>query len=313
MTFLIARLSLYYLDTVGQVVTTAYGKGPISDILPSNASNAERYQVQLPYGESYVSASSIAKNSATNSKKEENGDAVMSEIDVNTQPSPSTKIAVNGAADYCCLFGTEQMYIFMRLYCTIVKILELASSKSVREDGANISEDKDGDKKMGSDAGEKCYTSFINKVKEALKSSSSTSDRTAFESKCRFYCKDIAYLLTCVPDLVKECINVVDAVVKEDLCETLYNCSTDKGPNIQETRKRSLEASNSASYRLQFQRKGEVGLYFCHLPADADLLDQPLLIPESAQPEVGVAKKRDAADDDDSSSDNERDVKRFRV
>jgi len=166
----------------------------------------------------------------------------------------------------------------------------------------------------------KSYASFINKVKDALKSSSTMSDRTAFESKCRFYCKDIVYLLTCVPDLVKECVNALGAVVKEDLYGALYDCSTDKVSNVQEARKRSLDVSNSATYRLQFQRTGEVGFYFCYLPADVDLLDQPPLAPESAQPDVGAgAKKRDAAgnddddDDDDDSSGNERDVKRFRV
>merc|ERR1712226_526954 len=84
------------------------------------------------------------------------------------------------------------------------------------------------------------------------------------------------------------------AVVKEDLYGALYDCSTDKVSNVQEARKRSLDVSNSATYRLQFQRTGEVGFYFCYLPADVDLLDQPPLAPESAQPDVGAgAKKRD--------------------
>ena len=258
-----------------------------------------------------IFASSIENNnSETMSMKEQHGDVVMGGTEDDTsQSEPNTNIANDGAAIHCCIFGTEQMYVFTRLYCTLIKILELASSKVVSEEGA--SGDGDGDKK----GDERSYASFMNKVKDALKSSSTISDRTAFESKCRFYCKDIAYLLTCVPDLVKECVNVLGAVVKEDLFGALYDCSTDKLSNVQEARKRSLDVSNAATYRLQFQRKGEVGFYFCYLPADADLLDQPPLAPESAQPDIGaVAKKRDAAGDDgNDSSENERDVKRFRV
>jgi len=225
------------------------------------------------------------------------------------QSKPNIDDANDGADVHCCIFGTEQIYIFIRLYCTLIKTLELTSSKVVSEEGdsGNGDDDKKGDEK--SDA------SFINKVKDALKNSSTMSDETAFESKRQFYCKDIAYLLACVPDLVKEFVNVLGAVVNEDLHGTLYDCSMDKVSNVQEVRKRSLDVSYSATYRLQFQQKGEFGFYFCYLPADADLLDQPPLAPESAQPDIGaVAKKRDAAgDDDNDSSENERDVKRFCV
>ena len=70
--------------------------------------------------------------------KEQHGDVVMGGTEDDTsQSEPNTNIANDEAAVHCCIFGTEQMYIFIRLYCTLIKILELASSKVVSEEGAS--------------------------------------------------------------------------------------------------------------------------------------------------------------------------------
>lgn len=183
----------------GQRVRSCVGDGKIISVEESQTNDSFRYLVNFSFGVGYAHPSALHLLASSES-----------------EPVADTG-SDNAAAhlmqdDIQVLFGTEEVYIFMRLYILLVTMLYQAKDILDRQ---SVSGNPEEEARPG-------YTGVMASLQDLVEGK---NDAKAFEAECRKVVADDVYNFVAIPPLVESCARAVVKVVKEGDVENLYHCS----------------------------------------------------------------------------------------
>lgn len=170
--------------TVGQRVRTSVDDGQIISV---GQGNNTRYLVKFSFGVGYVLPSAIEQTLPSSNS--------TSDMDIS---SASSQLLSD---DIQVLFGTEKMYLFMRLYILLVTMLYQAKGIA----------DKTG-----------YYSKVVSSIQDLLQGK---IDAKVFEEGCRNNVSTDFYNFFAIPPLVEKCADALIKMAKEDCAESLFQIS----------------------------------------------------------------------------------------
>jgi histone deacetylase complex regulatory component SIN3 len=224
--------------TPGQKVKTAVGEGQVVSV--DKTAGAFRYLIKFPFGVGFVKASAVLHLIPTGSASEE--------MDTSADTVDASQLMQD---DIQVLFGTESIYLLMRLYILLATMLYQAKFIVDR----------------------KGCPSIMSSLQDLIGGKVSAKD---FEAKCRKVVGKEVYNFVAIPPLVESCAEAIVKVAKEGCIENLYNCSQLKLKDLNQLRNLSLDVTEEAVYRLQIQSSSSQ-VFFSHVPIEAELqLTNPL-------------------------------------
>lgn len=172
------------LVVVGQRVRTVVGDGQIISVIDGVTPNSFQYLVKFSFGVGYVRPSAVAHLLPTN----------------NTQIDESSANRAQLMTDNLqIIFGTEKIYLMVRLYVLLVTMLQHA------KDMAGVG-----------------YSRILSSLKDLIVGKVDTKD---FETDCRKLAKINVFHYASIPHLVEACADAIVKVADEDAVDTLYHCS----------------------------------------------------------------------------------------
>ena len=180
--------------TPGQRVRTTVGDGEIVSVNEGKTPHSFRYLVKFPFGVGYVQPSAVAHLLPSS-----NSISDMGTSSVNASQLMQDDIQV--------LYGTEKIYIFVRLYILLVTMLYQA--KDIIEDIT--------DRKNSTD-----QPDVMSSLQDLIQGKVEAKD---FEAECRKHVDTYAYNFVAIPPLVESCAEALVKVAKEDYLESLYHFS----------------------------------------------------------------------------------------
>jgi hypothetical protein len=310
-----------FVDATGQQVRTSFGDGTILSFIETEKDLGPRYRVKFPYGIGFVSASSIAHGlqTADGAKYVRHDGRVVKEDNAmnGDKETPSIKLAKK----FKLLFGTENIYVFMRLYSGLVSLLDdveaFCRANPTMADPAKSyynpmkSVDEKRDAKLD-------FSTMILKLQNVISKKQSAKD---FEAHCRRMSPEMVHKMAALPKIIERCADVMCETATEDLLLPLFDfCQYPESDPVQ-VRSKCLSLSPEVAYRMQLNASTG-NLYFSYLPEGEVLSTAPLDDDDDDDDEVmggADASSDDEVDDDDDSLDLEdeeedlRQVKRLKV
>ncbi len=188
--------------TPGQRVRTTVGDGQILSVADRPSF---RYLVKFSFGIGYVVPSAV--------------DHLLSASDADMDISADDAADANHlmSDDIQVLFGTEKIYLFMRLYVLLVTMLYQAAKVTMLHQVKDIADGKGaGADKPGS------FTGVLSSLKELLRGK---IDSKSFQEECTENVDSDVYNFVAIPPLVEKCASALVKMAKEDCLKYLYQCS----------------------------------------------------------------------------------------
>lgn len=246
---------------LGQLVKTSFGNGCVISFVEAGSHAGAHYKIKFPFGTGYVRPSSIVHHLSPNEQVQYVRSGGFMEL-LNATDSKMDDQEVKLLPPSCQLiFGTEKLYLFMRMYCALLGVLD-----SIRNDIFQLS----GQIGMNGKAN-KSYAEFISVVKQY------TIEKTTFKSyelQCRSILKMKPYEMASVPRLLEKCSDLLVKVAKEDKVLSLYDFYQLKHMNPCLQRTQSLEVTSDAVYRIQYEgTEGKV--HFSYMPKKREMHMMP--------------------------------------
>ena len=193
--------------TPGQKVRTTVGDGQVVSVSDDAGGETPfRYLVRFGFGTGYVWPDAIAHVLPPNVATVPDGPA-----EEDGAPPPGSLMP----EDVQVLFGTESVYLFMRLYILLVTMLYQAKD-IIGRDSANVAR-RIADPERGD-----VYESLLSAIRDAIEGK---IDEKELETRCRNLVKRDIYNFVAIPPLVDGCGDAALGVLEEDLYMNLYHCS----------------------------------------------------------------------------------------
>jgi hypothetical protein len=249
---------------------TIYGAGTVGSFVDKDAWGKAKYRIKLPFGMAYVGPSAILHAIPSKDTPFVRRDGVMMRDDSVVENGSSV-----GKLDqkHKLLFGTESVYVFLRLYSLLCSILT-----SIREHCESF------------ERVENPASSYYNPVpKEANEAAAQRSDYVAalqkvlakkmdlkdFESLGRMISKEKVHEMAALPKLIERCSDALLKVAKEDALLHLHDFCQNQEIDPVAARTRCLGFATDAVYRIQYNPSDGL-LCFSHLPKNEELLTTPI-------------------------------------
>lgn len=301
---------LITVDKAGQRVQTFYGRGVITDVkfhMPGSIRDPYFCTVRFPYGVAHLRSSFILHTipTAVSSCSEEKnfarslkGNYEVIEEKLDAQESPLSSCFT--------LFGTEKVYLFLRLYAALVSILAEARayfasvdiySPSISPDAGVYGDAKEDDtgRVKGRGIGDierpgnqynRGYAGLLCAVNDFM---CGRLTYKAFESACRTLSLKLTFKFASLPKIIKKCAKELLKVVEEDAYLSLLDYARIPRLHMASLRDLSLRSTNgSAAYRIQYDPAAQL-LMCCYLPKDVTMI--------VASPCSGAAASADSVGD----------------
>ena len=278
--------------TPGQRVRTSVGDGEIVSVIERKVSDSFRYLVKFTFCIGYVQPNGVAhllpsgnSSSGMDAGSEDTSQLMQDDIQV--------------------LFGTEKIYILLRLYILLVTMLYQAKGIADR-------------KSVTVDANKSGYSVILSSLQRLVQGKLDSKD---FEAVCRKSVDNGIYHFVAIPLLVERCAEALVKVATEDQLENLYHCSQLKlkvrpfthhvceislllliilfvqsylsKQDLNQLRNISLDMTDEAIYRLQIQSSASQ-VFFSYLPLSHSLHVKPPELAESGErpcSDVSAAKR----------------------
>lgn len=210
-------------DAIGQHVRTSFGDGVIVANLGRDGSAGPRYRVKFPFGVGFVRSHAIMHGI-------ENPDGVrfvrrdgVMEKDTSSATAEEREGGVRLDDKFKLLFGSECIYLFIRLYTSLVSLLDEIESY-IHENPTMIDPTMEYYDPMKSQEEKKVtkldFPAVNTKLKNVIAGTLSPKDYEAF---CRRVSPDIVYKMAALPKLVERGANMLKKAAEEDLLLQLFD------------------------------------------------------------------------------------------
>ena len=210
------------LDAVGQHVRTTFGDGVIIANLGGDGAAGPRYRVKFPFGIGFVRSHAIMHSiEHPDGTKFVRRDGVMEKE--NASFPEEREGAVRLDSKFKLLFGSECIYLFIRLFTSLVSLLD--DIETHLRDNADLVDPtlyyydpmKSQDEKKVTKFD---FAAMITKLKNVIAGSLSLKD---FEAFCRRVSSDIVQKMAALPKLVERGAIMLKKTAEEDLLLQLYD------------------------------------------------------------------------------------------
>ena len=162
------------------------------------------------------------------------------------------------------VFGTEKVYIFMRLYCALLSLFD--SAKQNMESDVDEMEVDD-----ANSSGQSGYHGFLSTLKELI---NEDIEFKAYDLRCRNITQKKCHELSAIPRLIEKCADALVKVAREDKLLGLFDFYQLKTMDPVLQRAHSLSIAEDASFRIQYMPTDGC-VKFCYLPMEKDMLISP--------------------------------------
>lgn len=242
---------------LGQMVKTAFGNGRIVSFVEAGSHAGAHYKVKLPFGTGYIRPSSIVHHLPSPEQLQYvRSGGIMELLDADDVPMDGDEAKLLPSS--CQLiFGTEKLYLFMRMYCALVGLLN-----SIQNDLSASSNDMEIE-----GIGNKRYAEFLSIIRKYIEEKYSFK---TYELQCHSLLKTKPYEMAAVPRLLDKCADFLVKVAKEDKVLNLYDFYQWNHMNPSLQRLESLHFTEEAAYRIQFEAS-DGKIHFCYMPKSRDM------------------------------------------
>ncbi len=204
---------------------TAFGEGTIMSVLGGDGSSAFRYRVKLGFGIGFIRPSSIMHKvhegcgSPVFARTGGHMEKVVSDPAERLQPRVGNKFRL--------LFATQSAYLFIRLYCLLVKMLvdirEYLHCMAPAEDPTkSYYNPKKAEKRQESEIVKYDYQGMLFALRRLISRESGLNTKE-FERYCRMVSKEKVHQMVVLPKLVEKCAEALVSVAREDMLLHLYD------------------------------------------------------------------------------------------
>jgi len=223
----------------GQKIKTIFGDGTIVSVIDNNYLSVFQYKVKLQFGLAFIRPSAILHLLPLYDKIHYARHGGIMEL-INSQnnvleETSSVKLPQN----VNIIFGTEKIYLFMRLYCLLVSLF-LSTYENLKDvevkndfitsvvDCGKTSIGKSNANRRNCIAVQKIsgrnigYLGMISSLKEYIKGNIGFKD---FESCCRALHKEKVYEFAALPRLLEKCADALLKVSRENMILSLFDFS----------------------------------------------------------------------------------------
>jgi hypothetical protein len=250
---------------------TIYGAGTVASFTEKDESGKAKYRIKLPFGVAYVGPSAILYAIASKDTPYVRRDGVMMRDE---------SVAENGGSigkldqKYKLLFGTENVYLFLRLYSLLCSAL--SSIREHCEMFENVEDPASSyynpvPKETEEAAPRLDYSSVVSALHKVLSRKMEFKD---FESLGRKVSKEKVHQMAALPKLIERCTDALLKVAKEDALLHLYDFCQNQGVDPVAVRTHCLGFATDAVYRIQYNPSDKL-LCFSYLPKNEELLTTP--------------------------------------
>lgn len=219
-----AHLSLLLsLDATGQCVRTAFGDGVVLAFLDRDDVKGSRYLIKFRFGTGYIRASAIMHGikNPDGSRYVRRGGVMEKETSCTGEASESN---VQLDKKFKLLFGSECIYLFIRLYTSLVSMLDDIET-FVRENPARVDPIKsyyDPMKTQEDRSSTKLdFASVVSNLKRVICGSLSAKEYEAF---CRRVSSESVHKMVALPKLIERGALMLKRTAHEDLLLQLFDC-----------------------------------------------------------------------------------------
>jgi len=307
-------------DAVGERVMTAFGEGTIQAFVDGiDSEEAPRYSVKLPFGIGHLQPYAILHNVDA-----KDGSKYIRRDDEMMKDPNSSKVISNGSESpvvvdkkFKLLFGSDSIYLFLRLYGFLISLLddikEYLERNPARFDPSQAyynpiksAEDREKvDRKLN-------FASITAKLGDVVAKKTTLKE---FETFGRRVNRDITYKISALPKLVERCGDMMIKMSEEDLLPSIFDTCQYSGQCPVTLRSTCMALSATAEYRIQYNTKlGRI--YFSYLPEDEELSTTLPGDDDDDDDEMEDGEMDDDYDDDmdlDHEEEDLREVKRMKV
>lgn len=173
-------------------------------------------------------------------------------------------------AKYQLLYGTERVYLFMRLYVLLTNLL--ADIRHHCETFPMTQDPADRYQNRGSKPVKRKLSDFSGVLALLKKLLADECDVKEYESLGRKVSKEKVYVMAALPKLVNRCVESLVSVAKEDVLLHLYDYCQYREVDPSVLRKQCFAMAPDADFRIQFDGKS---LSFSHLPKSMEFPTAP--------------------------------------
>jgi hypothetical protein len=254
----------------GQRVRTIYGDGVITSFTEAK----HEYRVKLSFGIGHLRPSALLHPLAVKETPYVRRDGTMvREYDVPVVGGGGAKLG----AKYQLLYGTERIYIFMRLYTLLTNLLanvrehcETFASGADPADHYHNPAHKEGGKRRRRKSERLDYSGMLSMLKKLLADECDTKE---FESLGLKVSKEKVHVMAALPKLADRCVESLVSVAKEDVLLHLYDYCQYREVDPSLVRKQCFAMAPDADFRIQYD--GSESLSFSYLPKSMEFPTAP--------------------------------------
>lgn len=209
-------------DSTGQHVRTAFGDGVVLAFLPGGESIGPRYRIKFPFGVGFVAPYAVMHGI-------QNPDGVkfvrrdgMMEKDADAA-NTKTESAVELDPKFKLLFGSENIYLFMRLYSSLLSSLDDIESFITANPNMEDSDSRYHDPMKSQDESKPVKLDFaavMTNLKRVIAGKFSNKD---FEAFCRKVSPEIVHKMAAIPKMVQRASSMMMQTAQEDLLLSLFD------------------------------------------------------------------------------------------
>jgi hypothetical protein len=210
------------IDASGQRVRTAFGNAMVLAFLGGDSTAGPRYRVKFPFGIGFLRASAILHgiDNLDGTKYIRRAGQMQKESDSSDEMEGST---VKLHKKFKLLFGTDHIYVFLRLYSFLVSQLDeiaslLRENSSMVDPASNYynpmkSQDEKKDSKLD-------FAAVMMNLQKVISRKLSAKDLEAFGRRVS---SEVVHKIAALPKLVEKCAEMMVQTAKEDLLLQLFD------------------------------------------------------------------------------------------
>lgn len=234
----------------GQRVQTVFGEGIVQSFVDSAEDAGPRYRVKLPFGLGHLSPSAILYAIPTKDSPYIRRDGMM--VRDGATLDDMDFVAPSIESKYQLLFGTEKIYLFMRIYNLLCAVLsdtyEALMTSPEPADPAESYVCPSNTKRIPMPKLD--FSNILVSLKGVL---ANKIDANEFESMGRLICKNRIHQIAALPKLVQRCSEALVKVADEDTLLNLWDYCQFRGANPVAVRQQCLSIVPDAFYRIQME------------------------------------------------------------